>query len=310
MITQNRLDRRVTLTVFYCCLCSQILAQNFDYQVDSVKRYRKRRIVVGSAAISGYSASMLVLNQIWYSKYERTSFRFFDDSKEWLQYDKIGHSFSGFWLSYGLTEGYKYLGMKPKRAAWVGMASGFLAMLPIEIMDGYSAGYGASKQDLYFNAIGSSFSGLQMLLWDEVRIIPKVSFWPSRYPNYRYNNAQPELGDNLMEQFIKDYNGQTIWLSFDVYSFTKTKHNWLKYTNLSVGYGIDGMIRPFEDYNRSVGLDPTRQFYFAVDLDLSHIKTKSRFLNFMLKASRFVRFPAPAIEWNLGRGIVFKPIFL
>ncbi|TAD94403.1 MAG: hypothetical protein EAY75_00090 [Bacteroidetes bacterium] len=58
-----------------------------------------------------------------------------------------------------------------------------------------------------------------MALWNEVRLVPKFSFFPTPFAEQR-----PELlGKNISQQWLKDYNGQTYWLSVDIDKFLPEK---------------------------------------------------------------------------------------
>src|SRR5262245_43487807 len=68
----------------------------YDLPGDSLTRdqIRKRVRLIAAVNVVGYSAAMIGLYAAWYSQYERTGFHTFDDSKEWLQMDKVGHMYS------------------------------------------------------------------------------------------------------------------------------------------------------------------------------------------------------------------------
>ena len=57
---------------------------------------RKRVRIVAAVNVVGYSAAMVGLYAAWYSDYERTEFHTFNDWKEWLQVDKVGHLYSAY----------------------------------------------------------------------------------------------------------------------------------------------------------------------------------------------------------------------
>ncbi len=52
---------------------------------------KKRQWFIAGINIAGYGGSLILLNSTWYKGYARTGFQTFNDSKEWLQMDKIGH---------------------------------------------------------------------------------------------------------------------------------------------------------------------------------------------------------------------------
>ena len=75
----------------------------------------------------------------------------------------------------------------------------------IEVLDGFSYGWGASSGDLIANTTGSLFAIGQALKWNEQRIQLKYSYKPSEWAD-----MNPEkLGNNHLERALKDYNGQT-----------------------------------------------------------------------------------------------------
>lgn len=51
--------------------------------------------LMGTWATS-YTATVLVLNNVWYAQYPRSRFHFFDDQREWLEIDKAGHVLTAY----------------------------------------------------------------------------------------------------------------------------------------------------------------------------------------------------------------------
>lgn len=244
-------------------------------------------LIAGSA---GYALTLYGLNELWYEDSERQSFQFFNDNKEWNQIDKLGHFYSSFYLSYGASKAYQWCSVPKKKSDFYGALTGFLVMLPIEIMDGYSDAYGASSGDLLANAGGSLFYLGQSLLWKEPRIYPKFSFHRTDFAKERPN----VLGDNLSSEMLKDYNGQTYWLSFDMDKFIK----FPKWLNLAVGYGADGMVYAHDHINTQLGYKAYRQYYFTLDPDLTAIQTRSKFLRTAFFIISMIKLPSPTIEFS------------
>ena len=50
--------------------------------------------------LGSYGITLALLNQTWYSQYERVPFHFFDDNAGWLQIDKVGHAWTAYIESY------------------------------------------------------------------------------------------------------------------------------------------------------------------------------------------------------------------
>ncbi len=62
------------------------LDNNFDIKPVN---FKKRLRLVTSLQTSGYGASMIGLNKIWYAGYPRSSFHYYNDAGEWLIWIKL-----------------------------------------------------------------------------------------------------------------------------------------------------------------------------------------------------------------------------
>ena len=104
--------------------------------------------------------------------------------------------------------------MSKKNAIWYGGLTGSFFLTIIEVLDGFSKEWGASFGDLLANSAGAFLAIGQALRWDEQRIQLKYSYFPSEWAEY--NPSQ--LGSGNIERALKDYNGQSYWLSFNIKS--------------------------------------------------------------------------------------------
>lgn len=264
---------------------------------------RLRLLTVGGSTT--YALSLLALNQLWYANNPRTSFHFFNDNDQWLQMDKAGHLYTTFQLSRTGSRAFRWTGMPARKAAVLGSLTGLILMTPIEILDGFSSSYGASWGDAAANLSGSALFLGQHLLWDDTRITPKFSFQRSGLASLRPNT----LGKGLQEEFLKDYNGQTYWLSLNVQSFLPKQKNFPRWLNIAVGYGGQQMIYAREEENRAQGFTAYRQFYLSLDLAPSRIRTHSKVVKTLLFALDAIKIPAPTLEWNPQQGWRFHPVY-
>lgn len=287
--------RIFVLSFLLYSLSANVVAQRDSASTDA-KKLRTLAIVSGA----GYTAGLITLNHVWYKDTERQSFRFFNDNAEWKQMDKAGHFFASFHLSMVSSRALESCRVPVRKADLYGAVAGLLLTLPIEVFDGYSDGYGASAGDVVADAAGPLFFLGQKLAWGEVRVHPKFSFQRTGYAQLRPSL----LGDNLLSEVVKDYNGQTYWLSFDIDKFMA----FPKWLNLAAGYGAHGMIYGRDRENELNGFSPYRQYYLAVDVDLTSIKTRSRVLKTLLYVVNHVRLPAPALEIS-RRGTKFHPFY-
>ncbi len=279
--------------------------------------------IIGVSTFGGvsYTAGMIAVNQLWYSQYERTHFHFFDDNGEWNQIDKVGHAWTSYAEGYYGISLYRWAGLHDKKSIWIGGMLGTFFQSGIEVLDGFSAKWGASVGDLVANVSGSAMVIAQELAWQEQRIWFKLSSHKVNYNDYPLDvqtRAKDLFGTSFQELLLKDYNGQSYWLSVNPSAFSRRKNGkFPKWLNVAIGYGIEDVFGGFEnkwttddgtDYDFSE-LQRYRQFYLSLDIDLSRIKTKSRFLNFVLAGFNVLKIPAPALEWNTKGQVKFHPLY-
>lgn len=264
-------------------------AQHADSAAINKKRLRTLAITSGA----GYTVAIAGLHQLWYKDFARRDFHFFNDLPEWKQVDKAGHFFSAYYLGYGTSRALRWCQVPQRRSDLIAAATGMLALLPIEIFDGYSEAYGASAGDLVTNAAGAAFFLAQQRLWNEQRIIPRFSFHYTGYPAHRAE----VLGETNVSQVLKDYNGQTYWLSADMDKFTVFPA-WL---NVAIGYGAHEMVFARDSENQASGFNSYRQFYLGLDPDLSAIRTRSKVLKTLIFIAGIIKIPAPAVEFSRGK---------
>jgi uncharacterized protein YfiM (DUF2279 family) len=179
---------------------------------DSLQISRRNAVVSTEVAFS--SVAIIGLSQLWYADYPKSNFHFINDANEWQQLDKAGHVFSSYHLGRFSKEALAWSGVSKRDQLLYGATFGFAFLTAVEVLDGYSAQWGASWSDVAANATGTALYVSQELCWNEQRIIPKYSFHTTAYAQQR-----PDLlGSSLQEQLLKDYNGQTYWLSVNMQS--------------------------------------------------------------------------------------------
>ena len=255
---------------------------------------KKRRDILLISEATAYTVALVGLNQLWYADYPKSGFHFINDNSEWLQMDKMGHLTSSYYTGVAGIKAYEWTGMSRKNAIWYGGMTGSFFLTIIEILDGHSAEWGASSGDLIANTSGSLLAIGQALKWNEQRLQLKYSYSPSKWAEL--NSEQ--LGENHLQRALKDYNGQTYWLSFNMKSLLNIEQvefpNWL---NLAIGYSGDNMTNPYHEAGDD---ERKRQYLLSLDVDLTRIKTKSKTWNSILHTFGFLKFPMPALELSNG----------
>lgn len=267
---------------------------NFFKPSDSLNKKRQNSVFVSEAVLA--SGALIGLNQLWYADYPKSDFHFINDNAEWMQMDKLGHLYSCYHVGRFGAEALNWSGASKKNQLIYGASLGFVFMTAVEVMDGFSAEWGASMGDVIANATGTALYVSQELIWKEQRIIPKFSYHKTEYSDYR-----PDLlGSNTQEQILKDYNGQTYWFSANLHSFAK-KYKIPKWLNVALGYGAEGLIGENNEKNSiifPIKPEKYRQFYLSLDLNLEKINTKSHFLKTVFSVLNTVKIPAPTLEYS------------
>lgn len=294
-----------------------IVSQSMDTTIKLAPYYSltheqktKRQWFIGGLNVVGYGASVIIFNNTWYKDYPKTSFHTFDDSKEWLQMDKMGHVWAAYNASRASAAMWRWSGVSPNKAAWIGGLSSIAYLTVIEVLDGHSAKWGWSWSDMAANLFGSALFVSQQIGWEEQRIQFKFSFHYKNYSDPMLNERSDDLfGSSWIERMLKDYNGQTYWLSTNLKSFFP-RSNLPAWLNVAIGYGAEGMFGGFEnkwtDEDSGVPIDRTdikryRQWYLAPDVNFSKIKTNKKGVRVLFDVLDAFKFPTPSLELSNGK---------
>lgn len=280
-----QITKLIALLLFF------LFGTQLSAQQDTLNPKRLKTVV--ALETIGYAGAMSGMYSLWYKDVPSSSFHTFNDNAEWNQLDKIGHGMTSYYVGKAGFEVLKWSGVTRNKSIWFGGTLGLFFLTSVEVFDGYSSAWGFSWGDVAVNTGGSLFFITQQLAWNEQRVLLKYSYHQSEYVNLR-----PELlGENLMQNTLKDYNGQTYWMSANIASFLGDNTSFPKWLNLAVGYGADGMVGAF-DNTLYPEIKRQRQYYVSLDIDLTRIKTKSKLANTLLGAFGFIKFPLPTLELN------------
>lgn len=272
---------------------------------EPVKAQKERIWLVAGGHALMWTGTYIALNKAWYADYPKESFHTFNDLKEWNQMDKAGHVWTAYQLARVSGATWKWTGMPEKSAIWLGGASALAFQSIIEIQDGFSQKWGFSWWDMAANTLGAGTYIAQELGWKEQRIQVKLGYWPYDYPPDLTSRRNELFGSGKIERILKDYNSQTYWISANLHSFIPDSGipRWL---NLSLGYSSDlmlgGMDNTWTDdqgnyFDRS-DIPRIRRYYLSIDVDLTRIPTRSKFLRSVFSVCNAIKIPAPALEFN------------
>ncbi len=331
VMTKNRNFLLICFVFLAFLAQAQKKYRTLSYQpADSLDK--KRCWALAGVSVGTFSLSTYWLYSAWYKQYARGDFHFFNDNHEWMQMDKVGHIVSGYYESRWASGMYRWAGVRPRTSDWIGVGYGMAIQTSLEIADGFSEKWGFSKGDYIANIVGcGAFIGQQMA-WNEQRFCFKVSSSPKKYPSTpiystdgKYSvplreRAYDLLGNNYALSFAKDYNEQTLWLSTNVASFLPEDTRFPKWLNVALGYSLENAFVGENSYQWTHSVTKNgipagtvfsidknqypqyRQIMLSLDIDMTKIKLKNRFLNAFIHTFNVIKIPGPALEFNsLGK---------
>ncbi|MGV3630480.1 MAG: DUF2279 domain-containing protein [Bacteroidota bacterium] len=292
----NKLIRTFSAVILVLCLPFGAKTQSF-FENDSV--FNKKRCIGVTALNSAVGAgSIIALQSVWYSDYEKTPMHSFNDSRNWLQMDKAGHVYASYHFNELVAKTYRWSGMNRKKSALLGAAYGWGYQFGIELLDGRSSGWGFSWSDVTANTLGTVLYTAQEFAFEKQIFKVKFSYWPSDVAQYR----PKVLGSNFQERLLKDYNAQTYWLTFSPFAFRKNS-SFPKWIGLALGYSVhDKLVGDQEVYTAEGGQTfySKREFILSLDLDVKELPIRKKWLKAVLSPFNSIKIPFPALVWRGG----------
>lgn len=293
--------RMFLIIVLFITATNQFSAQSSFFKAsDSINKNRVLPVSIGIAG--GWAGSMIGLHKVWYKNVEKTNFHTFNDGANWLQMDKVGHVYTNYKISLLTGDLLKWSGVKPTTASLFGTGIGLGYQTTLEFLDAYSKDWGFSWYDVASNTAGAGIYLAQELAWNEQRFHLKFSYHPTVYADIR-----PEvLGSNFQERLLKDYNGQTYWMSFNPFLF-KENSSFPKWICFSLGYSVNAkLVGDKEEYTFTTDTGPftyysQREWLLSLDIDFSRIPVKKPWLKTLLKQFNYVKLPFPALILRDGK---------
>lgn len=281
----------------------KVSEQGFLHASESFNRSRFNTVIISEAAVG--SIVTVGLQYLWYKKYPKSHFHFFNDNNEWLQMDKIGHATTAYNIAAVQYNLMRWSGVHKGPSLWVAGGTALAYMSMIEISDGFSAEWGFSPGDMIANITGTAIFVAQQSFWHQQRIQMRFSFHHSIYAKYN----QGELGKTFLQRMIKDYNGQSYWLALNVSSFLNTPH-FPRWVEAYIGYGAEGMTGAVNNLSVVNGktiptFERQRKLFFGIT---GAFTTKDN-ISYPSWINVF-KVPSPVLEWKMSdHKIKFRPFY-
>lgn len=237
-------------------------------------------------------------NTIWK---ETGPFNILEDG-QWSYYlDKGGHFYGTYMPSYLLSECLISSGFSWDMSVILGSVLGLCYTGYVEVLDGYSTGFGFSPSDFGADVLGAGFFLAQHY----------VPFLQNFTPKFMYVKPSwlGELNRKPHDSFIDDYSSQTFWMSVNVHNLLPSdlKKYWPKWLELNFGYAVYSLCDPtsYKDF----GCDPSRSYpisnygwgnrKFLISLDYNLIQAIPdtwNFPNWLRQGLNNFKLPSPTLE--------------
>lgn len=255
--------------------------------------------ILGSYSLIFYVQHSMQQNTIWK---EVGPFHIYEDIQYALWVDKFGHFYGGYATSYLLSEMLMLSGTGWETSTLLGGLLGLSYMTYVEVLDGYSKGFGFSPSDFYADVAGAGFFVAQYYL----PILQNFS------PKFEYVNPKwlGELDRLPHDSFIDNYSAQSFWLSINIRNLIggKFKQYVPDWINLAVGYAAYSLCTsdwktgefPYDKKDSYPVNDITagnRKLIIALDYDLVKLLPDGPpFWNWMKQSLNLFKLPSPALE--------------
>ncbi len=242
---------------------------------------------IGAVAVTNLSLYYIFRDAYWNE--EKTKFHTFNDwNNADMNIDKIGHFYAGLLLTQTSYNVFRWTRVPEKQSVIFSTLSSIFFQTQVEIHDAYYKKWGWSWWDFSMNVVGAIFPHLQNYFSPLQAINLKWSYFPS-----------PAYKKGWYDHWIKDYEGFTYYLTFDINSILPSKLDrfWPDWLNIAVAYGVDKVKLGKNIWNSSGKPLGDREWYIALDYSLLKIfNPKSQTLRDILKLIDNFHFPAPAVK--------------
>ncbi len=288
--------------LFFLIILSSTFVQaqkrNFLDAPDSIST--PRLWLVNSFSAADWTGEVIFEYNYLNKNYPKSDFHVVNDFPDWYQIDKFAIFYLSNKYAYQYDELYKWTGMDHKKAVLLGSGFSFGFKSTFTVLNGFNSKVGFSWTDILANGLGAGTYAFQQLAWKEERILFKASYHPTSFASIRPS----ELGYTTGERILKDYNGQTYWMSINPSSFLKDSRlpKWLLF---SVGYSIteklDHAANIYLDPNSNVIYHAQRQFFLSLDVDFSKLPIKNYWIKKVVGQFNYLKIPFPAINITGGK---------
>lgn len=242
---------------------------------------------IGATLITNISIYYIFRNAYWNE--QKTKFHTFNDwNNADMNIDKIGHVYAGILLTKASYKVLKETNVPENYSVIFSTLSSIFFQTQVEIHDAHFKKWGWSWWDFGANVIGAVYPHLQEYISPLKTVNLKWSYHPS-----------PAYKNGWHNHWIKDYEGFTYYLTFDVNAFLPQSIDrfWPDWLNIAIAYGVEKVKLGKNIWNMADKPLGDREWYIALDYSLLKIfRPKSKILRDVLEFLDNFHFPAPAVR--------------
>lgn len=242
---------------------------------------------IGAVVVTNASIYYIFKDAYWNE--QKTKFHTFNDwNNADMNIDKLGHFYAGMLLSKAAYKVLKATNVPENYSVISSILSSIFFQTQVEFHDAYYKKWGWSWWDFTGNVLGAVYPHLQNHFKPLQTINLKWSYHPS-----------PAYKKGWYDYWIKDYEGFTYYLSFDVHSIlpTPVDNYWPKWLNIAVAYGVEKVKLGKNIWNSSGKPLGDREWYISLDYSLLKLfNPESKTLREILDLLDNFHFPAPAVR--------------
>lgn len=237
------------MAIVFCCSADGLAAEDVgDDAVYATALEKRRRVLQVNLLGIGMVSAWGVYKWDYFSRSPNVDYEgWFGNGTDDGGSDKLGHLYSSYLASHGLTYLYEGWRFERNEAAFYGTLSSWLILGFIEFGDSFSD-YGFSGEDLLFNTAGSLWG---FFTYTHPDVAQKVDLrW-----EYGFN---PGSGD-----FLTDYENTKVLLALKLNGFEATRRGLFKHLEIHLGY----YTRGFDDNEP----DRERNLYVGIGFNLTDL---------------------------------------
>ncbi|MEJ5305071.1 MAG: DUF2279 domain-containing protein [Ignavibacteria bacterium] len=242
---------------------------------------------IGATVITNVSIYFIFKDAYWNEA--RTKFHTFNDwNNADMNIDKLGHFYAGMLLSKGAYKVLRATNVPENYSVISSILSSIFFQTQIEFHDAYYKKWGWSWWDFGGNVLGAIYPHLQ----NHFKPLQSVNLKWSYHPSPAYKKG-------WYDYWIKDYEGFTYYLSFDIHSIlpSPVDNYWPKWLNFAIAYGVEKVKLGKNIWNSSGKPLGDREWYISLDYSLLKLfNPESKILREVLDLLDNFHFPAPAVR--------------